>query len=782
MKVSFLASNKPITKTYSLTRSGNINKAPYPFVYEVNSVEYQVPSTEALLPLLQQHALEGHCLLKGELSRQLVQESRAGATDPKGKTEWVCLDLDGVTGYSGPDQFLQDVGCGDVDYILQWSASQGVGGASDLRCHIFMLLDRPLPPEYLKRWLMTLNLTAPRLREQLRLTRTNCSLRWGLDITTCQNDKLLYIAPPTFENMPDPLAGQERISFHKGKRRRLAIQTNVLEREALRNLSDARINELRVAASMPKRKVTKYKVQGSVEFMQNPDTATVTDIKVERGFVYLNLNGGDSWGYYHPENNPTFIYNFKGEPPYKTEELLPEYWADLAKRAESYDPDTKGTVYLAFREFRTGCYYNGMFDTATNRLNLAMAKNETQLKHFLKQHGQPVGDYIPDWDLVFDPHSETVLDVQNRTVNTFVPSKYMENRSPAPVRDIPPICAKIIRHVLGDDDPTIEHFINWLACVMQFLDRTGTAWVLHGVQGTGKGLLFHHIIAPLLGEHNTVAKRMEELESEFTGFVENKFVTAIDEIEVGSSMYHAKITAKLKNLIVEPSVSIRKMYQPAYMSRNYNNMIFSSNQSEPVQISPDDRRFNVAPYQTRKLAITSTEVERIEQELPRMYGFLMNYPADRARARTPLVNEARATLIDISRAAVDVVSDALLAGDFGFFWDQLPAVKPPEGGAITNPNHFKYLRYRELLVRILTDDAESATKLSRDDLFTMFDWCDGKAPASPNKFTALLKHHRIYLKPINIGGRTTRGIDVRWDFSDTEWVEGLKKEVANNTV
>jgi hypothetical protein len=780
MKINFLSAQTPITKTYSQTRSGNINKTPYPFVYEVNSYEYQVPTLEALFPLIQQHAEQGHCLLKGELSRPLVSESRAGSTDPKQKTEWVCLDLDGIGGYSTVDQFLQDVGCGETDYILQWSASQGVGGAPELRCHIFLMLDAPRTPEFLKRWLMTLNLTCSRLKEQLRLTRTNCSLRWGLDITTCQNDKLLYIAPPLFENMEDPLAGQARISFHKGKRRRLAIGTQVLEREALRNLSDQRINEQRLGNSMPKRKTTKYKVQGSVEYMQNPDTATVTDIKIERGFVYLNLNGGDSWGYYHPENNPSFIYNFKGEPPYKTDELLPEYWADIARRAQDYQPDTSGTIYLAFREFRTGNYYNGTFDGETSRLNLAMAKNETQLKHFLKQHGQPVGDYVPDWDLVFDPHSEITLDVMNRTVNTYVPSLYMEDLSPPKVTTMPPVCSKIIRHVMGDDEECVLRFLNWLACVVQFKDRTGTAWVLHGTQGTGKGLLFHHIIAPILGEHNTSAKRMEELESEFTGFVENKFVTAIDEIEVGSSLYHAKITAKLKNLIVEPSISIRKMYTPAYMSRNYNNMLFMSNQSEPLQVSPDDRRFNVAPYQFNKLQITTTEVDSIEKELKQMYAYLMHYPANRDMARTPLINQARETLIDISRSAVDVVSDALLAGNFGFFWDQLPSQKPPESGAITNPNHFKYLRYRELLLSIL-DRAEPCA-VSRDDLYTMYDWCDGKIPSSPNKFTALLKHHRIHLTPVWVGKRTTRGIEVQWDFSDKEWVSALKEEVNNNTV
>jgi len=779
MKIFVLAASKPITKSYIRTKQG-VQKTPYPNIFDVTSIEHTVPTIEALLPILQAHAEQGHCLLKGTIARPLVSESRAGSTDNLSKTEWICLDIDGVAGYSTIDNFLQDIGCGDVDYVLQWSSSQGVDGTTDFRCHIFMALETAQTPDLLKRWLTTINLTTTRIRDQLKLTRTNCSLRWTLDITTCQNDKLLYIAPPTFDGLPDPMANTPRISFHKGKKRKLTIATQILEREALRHLSDIRINELRTTSSLPKRRQTKYKVSGNVEYMSNPETATVTEMKIERGFVYLNLNGGDSWGYYHPEDNPTFIYNFKGEPPYKTEELLPEYWAEVSSRAQDISLSTQGCIYLAFREFRTGNYYNGMFDKTTKKLNLAMAKNESQLKHFLKQHGQPIGDYIPDWNLTFDPHSDTVIDMDNRTINTYVPSMYMEDTTPAKVDTIPPVCRKIILHVLGGSEECFDHFINWFACVVQFLDRTGTAWVLQGTQGTGKGLLFHQIIAPLLGEHNTTAKRMEELESEFTGYVENKFVTSIDEIEVGTSMYHSKITAKLKNLIVEPSISIRKMYSPPYMARNYNNMIFSSNKSDSVEVYPDDRRFNIGVYQNEKIQITSEEIDAIAQELFHFYAFLKHYPADRTKARIPLVNQARATLIDINRQAVDVISDAIIAGNFSFFWDQLPTTKPLETGLITNPNHFKYIKYRELLVRLLNEG--STAKLSRDDLFTIYDWCDGKTPSSPNKFTALLKHHRIYLKPLWIEGRSTRGIEVVWDFSDTEWVQQIKDEVSSNVV
>lgn len=777
MRLYCLSANQPITKKYAKVRKNTV-KTPYPFVYEVTSHEYDVDSIESFYNVVVAHAEQGHCLLKGELSRPLVQESRAGATISTTRTEWVCLDLDGVDRYASVDAFLHAIDCGDTDYILQWSASQGIDGSDTLRCHIFMLLDEPATPQYLKRWLTTINLTNTVLREQLQLTRTNCSLRWVLDITTCQNDKLLYIAPPQFKNMEDPLEGKPRIELVCRKRRRLSIQTKVLESAAIRDQSDKRVNELRAVGLMPPRK-TKYKIHNDVEYATAPDRSEVTDIKVERGFVYLNINGGDSWAYYHPEDNPMFIYNFKGEPVYRTQELLPSYWIKVSKKKLQTDPGEDGVVYLAFRDFRTSNYYNGWYDKGTDNLTLAMAKSEKQLKDFLKQHDCVVPDFVPDWTLAYDPLNTEKVDMKNKTINTFQLSEVMQN-DPVKTDEIPPVCHKIIWHVLGEDTSTYNHFINWLACVVQFRDRTGTAWIMRGCQGTGKGLLFHNILTPLLGAENTVAKRMEELESEFTGFFENKLLTSIDEIEVGSSVFHAKITAKLKNLIVEPYISIRKMYTPAYMARNYNNMIFSSNKPNAVHVSPDDRRYNVSPYQENKLVISAQEIEDLlPRELKQLYGFLAHYPANRDTARLPLVNAARDTLIDINMTAIDSVCNALLTGDFAFFWDLLPARKPDDTGALP-PNFFRYERYRAVLIRILNDD--EGRILTRDDLHTIFDWCDSSTPSSPNKFTALLKHHKIHIKPVWVNQRSVRGIEVDWTYESENWVNDRKQEIEKGVV
>lgn len=778
MKVFFLSADKPIIKSYSLNSAQELIKFSYPFVYEVTSHEENPKGLLELSNLMQRYAKQGYCMVKGNLARPLVSESRAGATDPDQKTDWICLDLDGIDNYQTVDLFLDDIGCGDTDYIVQWSSSMGIENKAGFRCHIFMRLDQAQHPQLLKYWLMDINLRVPTLNAQLELTKTGNSLRWPLDVTTCQNDKLLYIAPPHLgPGIKDPFPNNKRISFVKGKRQLLTLPYPIPARDALRQRIDTRVAELRTQQSLPKKKATKYKYAGPVEYIVNPDSATITEMKTERGFTYFNLNGGDSWAYYHPEDNPNFIFNFKGEPAYKTEDLLPEYWARLQQQASSYQPNSQGVIYFAFRDFRTSNYYNGTYDTTKDKLNLAMAKNESQLRQFMKQHGQSIGEYIPDWNLVWDPHNPNVVDPSKNELNTYQPSPYFLAPNPPYIKILPPIISKVIDHVLGHDAATIDHFLNWLACIVQYQQLTGTAWIWQGTQGTGKGVLFHQIITPLFGDQNVVSKRMEELESQFTDFMENKFVVFIDEIEAGKSLYHSKITAKLKNLIVEPWISIRCMYSPPHMSMNYASMIFASNKPASVEVAPDDRRFNVGPYQTQPINLTATEIDvGIPSELADFYAFLRHYPADSDRARKPLISAARSTLIDISRTAIDTVSDAILAGDLQFLWDHLSTAG--KSGAMNALQMMKYQPFRDLVVDLVnTQDP----KLTRDDLFTIMEWCVGNIPSSPHKLTALLKHHKLHLAQIWKNGRNIRGIDVVWNV-DPVWLAQAKQEIANGSV
>ena len=786
--VFFLTADKPIVKRYEITpNTGELVKHPYPFVYEVTSNRETCHTLHDLHNHIQKYAKQGDCMVKGKLGRQLVTESRKGTTNSEELTEWICLDLDGIEGYQSVDHFLSDIGCAETDYILQWSSSMGIENKAGFRCHIFMHLDKPVRPQQLKNWLQDLNLSRPTLSGQLQLTKTGNSLRWPLDITTCQNDKLLYIAPPDLgKGITDPFPekgsrgkpASPRITFEQRTLKRLSLPTNLILQEALRDRTHAKVSELRVAAGLPKMKAVKYKFDGTVEYMANPGQATITDMKEERGFVYFNLNGGDSWAYYHPVESPEFIYNFKGEPAYKTQELLPQYWAKLTQQAASGAPDANGRIYLAFREFTSGVYWNGIYDTNTDKLELYPAKSETQLRHFMKNNKMPLGESIPDWKRVFEPNNPNVIDRQAQTVNIYNPSELMKDPTPPYVASPPGVINKIIDHVLGNDMATLDHFYNWLAVIVQHKTRAGTAWVLQGTQGTGKGLLMHNILTPLFGYENVAAKRMEELESQFTEFMENKFIVFIDEIEAGKSLYHAKVTAKLKNLIVEPMISIRNMYRPAYLAPNFASMIFASNKPSSVEVAPDDRRFNVGGYQENKLQITGPEIDQIDNELPEFYAYLMHYPADADRARTPLISTSRSTLIDISRTAIDTVSDALLKGDLQTLWDHLPSQKSlTPGNALIQT---KAQGYRDLIVDVVSN-ISAHDKLTRDELYTIFEYTVGNMPTSPNKLTSTLKHHRLHLKPVWKYNRSVRGIEVNWKV-DPAWLAQSQQEIASGAV
>lgn len=753
MQITFLKANQPLTKTFTKTKTG-IEKTPYPMTWEFTSTTEDITTLKDFETALIRHAAAGECVIKGHIARPLVAESRAGATNATDSTEWIVLDLDGVPAKS-VDEFLDALGLKDVSHIIQWSASQGIYDHT-LRAHIFIMLDRPTAAPLLKQWLIQKNHETPSLAAAMELTKTNNAIRWPLDISACQNDKLIYIAPPVLKGVKDPLGKTPRIQLVKRKHDTLSIAATINTTEKNRALTHAKIDELRDRMGLPKRKYT-YKSVAGTEVMLKPDSCVVTDMKVERGFVYFNLNGGDSWAYYHPEDKPDLIYNFKGEPSYITKELLPDYWQEITGKGVTRTSST-GVVYLAFCDRKSGAYWRGTYDSATDVLDIYQAKNETQLRHFCAQHGIPIGDFVPEWDLVFDPHDNVRVDFQNRIVNRFVPSPYM--RTPAKkVTKCPATIFKVMHHALGGDVDITEHFINWIAYILQHRDRAKTAWVMHGTQGTGKGVLTNNILRPLFSPH-TASRRMEELNEKYNHFMADTLLVFVDETQIKALGNEKGVMAKLKNFITEEFVPIRSMHANAIESRNYTNWIFMSNMPDPVMIDKGDRRFNVGRYQASKITLTDAEFKAIDNELQTFHDFLLSYPVDNNKARQVINNVDRENMIALSETSVDTVSNALNDGTFSFFLDQLPTDESHKRNALRMQ---QVEEYTDVLKKLLLRTADNGMcNISREELRTLFDYVVGNIPHSPNKFTSLLKHHRVHITAVWVDNKTVRGIPVTW--------------------
>lgn len=771
MILTFLEAAVPLTKSYVKTAAGDITKTPYPFVWEFTSHEVECADLRAMHAALVAHAAKNHCLLKGSIAKPLVTESRAGATNSNGTTDYVVLDLDGLPDtitrkdsqgveYQAPvtlDILLKALSLDEISHIVQWSASYGIENKK-LRAHVFFPLDKHAAAPLLKQWLIQMNHAVDLLRNAMALTKTGNAISWTLDISACQNDKLIYIAPPILKGIKDPMGKTPRISLVTAKYDKLSLSHLINSTAKNKELTAKRLEELREAAGLPKRK-TAFKMHGSVEVMVKPDACVITEMKQERGFVYFNLNGGDSWAYYHPENNPDYIFNFKGEPAYLTKELLPDYWEQLTQSGAR--ANSAGQTFLAFCDRATGAYWRGTFDATSDTLDLFVAKNETQIRHFAKQHGLPLGDFIPEWDLVFDPQSNVRVDFANKVVNTFTLSLY-QKATARQITQIPRTIHKVISHVLGGDPKVVDHWINWTAYILQYRERAKTAWVWHGVPGTGKGILFSRILRPIFGKSQTSAQNMQSLAEPYNHWMQSTFLVFVDEVQTKALINEASTVAKLKNYITEASILIRAMYQGAHECQNFCSFILASNMSDVVTIEKGDRRFNVAGYQALKLVITDKELEQIDKELQDFHDYLLYYKVDAIKAGTVLDTTDRSTMISLSESSVDTVGSAINDGSFGFLVEQLPS-------ATTNLNanvleQTKVAEYKDALKAILvrTDRNTGRCNISRDELKTIFSYVVGGMPTTPNKFTSLLKHHRIHMSQVWVDGANMRGITTTW--------------------
>lgn len=758
MDLYFLQAGVPLTKTITKT-----HKIPYPMVKNFTSHKEEVTTPLQLFKAIEKHSKKNHCLLKGTLTRPLANESRANTTRSNDETEWICLDFDR---FETPDIEVQlaAMDLGDVTYVLQYSSSHGLPeNEGTVSAHVFMLLSEPLQAPVLKAWLMGQNLAL--FEDELRMSRDTNTLSWPLDITTCQNDKLLYIAKPVFQGIPDPVT--TRLQLISKPLLRIPVE-RIGERhpEALKNEARAALNKLRKAAGLKPRVAGTSWVSGK-EVQNKPTVAAVTGIKDCGEWVRLNLNDGDSWAYCHPKENFELIFDFKSESWYKTKELVPDYYAELRSQQEELNatPTDEGDLILAFRDLRTASYYNGFWNPQEQKLALYPAKNETQLDHWMRSHGRVIGDFIPVWDLQYNPREDWVVDEEEHKINTFQPTPFLK-AEPRTNTEWPNIL-RIICHMLGEPNHTelVEHFLNWFACIFQRKYKPLTAFVAHGCEGTGKGYFANKIVSPLLGQGNFTAKTVVDIEDQFNAFLAGKLFCFVDEVDVDDFREKGRVTARLRNWITEPTISIREMRRVAQDQPNYVALFFSSNRPQPVFIPPTDRRYNVGNYQAQKLPRPDDDV--VAGELMAFAEFLSAYKVNRDRANTPMQTEQRSAIQNIGLTSAEETAQSVMSGDLGALWLARTDERLLRESGVVNPVTQNAQAYNLLVERLIQEAfADKHGVLTRDELLVIFQYNVGSVPTSPNKFTSFLRHKGIATRRLRKNGELVYGMDVEWKLED----------------
>ena len=141
-----------------------------------------------------------------------------------------------------------------------------------------------------------------------------------------------------------------------------------------------------------------------------------------------------------------------------------------------------------------------------------------------------------------------------------------------------------------------DYVLNWYAWPLQHRGaKMTTAIVMHGAEGTGKNLV-NEAVAAIHGKHGKVVGQ-RELESQWNDWLSGCTFVIGDEVVSRQEMRHHK--GVLKALITSAHVNIATKFMNLRTERNCMNMVFLSNEVEPLKLDPSDRRYMVIWTQAR---------------------------------------------------------------------------------------------------------------------------------------------------------------------------------------
>jgi hypothetical protein len=186
------------------------------------------------------------------------------------------------------------------------------------------------------------------------------------------------------------------------------------------------------------------------------------------------------------------------------------------------------------------------------------------------------------------------------------------------------------------DEKTYNYLLNWLAHIAQKPGtKTQAAVVLISRQGAGKNIIGNFLTDHVFGEH--VALNLADLSKiteRFNSSIENRILTICDEvtnIEGGARKYF-KAFDKLKNMITEKKQIIEKKNIDPFKVCDYNNLLFFTNNWNPIRIESSDRRYCVLECSSKHKGQKKTYFKPLKDDLDKngvetgnhFYTFLMN--------------------------------------------------------------------------------------------------------------------------------------------------------------
>src|SRR5574343_86141 len=207
---------------------------------------------------------------------------------------------------------------------------------------------------------------------------------------------------------------------------------------------------------------------------------------------------------------------------------------------------------------------------------------------------------------------------------------------------------------LCSEEANREEVYRWILCWMAYpLQNPGakmsSAIIMHGPQGTGKSTVFQ-TLAKIYGAYATVLNQ-RGLEDKFNAdWSDSKLLIVAEEVVTRQEMWHIK--NELKELVTGEWIRINPKNIAAYRQRNQINIIYLSNDKQPLPLENDDRRHCViwTPPMLDESFYDDVFLELEHGGVEAIYHYLLNLDlGDFHPKKRPPMTEAKKSLILLSQ-------------------------------------------------------------------------------------------------------------------------------------
>jgi len=402
-------------------------------------------------------------------------------------------------------------------------------------------------------------------------------------------------------------------------------------------------------------------------------------------------------------------------------------------------------------------------------------KSQYFAAQFCKSNNLPIPAYYPHVRLkhVFD--SDEIINFEKGFVNKYIAPDILKIPVPEGFEaKIPGYIGRLINHVFAGDREVIDYFINDLAYLVQTRKKLITSYLLQGTEGTGKGLLFKHVLRKIFGEKYCSETDMDAFDSRFNDFLTDNFLVLVSEVSANftsSERRGLSIVEKIKMAITDQHIQIEGKGKDRQNGENNCSFLFATNRRHGITLSNDDRRFNVAPRQEQKIQNAdwwpgyTNLVKLLEDELQTFIWFLKSYSVEYDLIGTVIDNKPKQLLQAMSTTDAEDFFAAVNHGNADFLCENIVQKEIYNGQE-------KYDQMRQRVDKVI-----SGSKVSMADLCVLYNYINNKSLTN-KRFTSLAKMYlKQEIRQLRDNGVRIQGIIVNWHCRfEHEFFDAIRRQ------